>query len=157
MRNLLFTTVLLLLVGFSKAQTTETKAYTFKEIHKAAEFPGCENEASDLTLAQKCLSNQLTKALVHSMDEMPSKMLAMNEKRASAMIQMVLTKEGVLTHFEKRGSQATSEINDFLADAVIASLEDYAKNLSKFKPAQLEDGTAVDMSFSLPVTFNLDY
>lgn len=157
MRKLLFTTVLLLLVGVSKAQTTETKVYTFKEISKAPQFPGCENEASDLALAQKCLSNQLSKVLANSMDEMPNKMLAMNEKRAAAMIQMVLTKEGVLTHFEKRESKNASEINDFLADSVIASLEDYAKTLSKFKPAQLEDGTAVDMSFSLPVTFNLDY
>lgn len=130
-----------------------TKAtYNVREVSKMAIFPGCENAGSNKLSLQNCMSQKLQEELGTQLTDFSEIADKYGINLAKTKLQFTVNKAGKITHVK-----ALSGSNkNFDAEAQKA-MERIAQRLVQkgkyIKPAELDDGSQVDIVFSIPVQF----
>lgn len=135
-----------------EAKPDNNKTFNAREVSKMAIFPGCENAGTTKKALQDCMSEKLNKELGIQLSDFGEFAGKNNIGQANAKIYFVVDKQGKIIEvktlngnnqeFSKEAQQAMKRISDRLV-----------KKGKYLKPAELEDGTKVNMTFTIPVQY----
>lgn len=132
--------------------------YTTRQVAQVAIYPGCERFKGDKPKLQKCLSDKLTGELQDQLSDFAEKMSNSNERRAVAKVSFVIDKSGKISAVKAMKGNGR-EIDELLGIEAEKALQRIAQRLvsrnKMIEPAKLDDGSAVNMSFTLPIAFNI--
>lgn len=130
---------------FSQQQTL----YSIKEVKEMPVFPACEGVNSKRKdKMQNCISRQLTILLSKKMINFTDAMEAHNLTSAEAVLQFVISKEGILLNIN-----ATKDSNSLLAEAAVHSLNLISEEIPPIRPAKLKSGEVVNLFYQFPIKF----
>lgn len=126
-----------------------------REVTKMAVFPGCEKVGNSKKALQDCMAEKLSGELGIQLDGFGELAKKENIHQASAKLNFIVDKSGKIIEvkamnggnqaFGKEAQQALKRISDRLV-----------KKGKYLEPAELDDGSKVNMSFTIPVQFNLN-
>lgn len=128
------------------------KTFNARDVSKMAVFPGCENAGTTKKALQDCMAEKLQNELGIQLSDFGEIANRNNIGQANAKIYFVVDKQGKIIEvkalnggnqeFSKEAQQAMKRISDRLV-----------KKGKYLKPAELEDGTKVNMTFTIPVQY----
>lgn len=126
--------------------------YTPSEVKEMVVFPGCNKiKTVKKDELNECMANKLTDLLADKLSNIEGIMNRHGITKAFAVIQFVVTKEGVILNVtEKQGS------DPILAQAAVYALDQISEEIKPIRPAKLKSGEAVNIIYQLPVTYNSD-
>lgn len=126
--------------------------YTARKVTQMAIFPGCEKFASNKEKLQTCLSEQLQNELVGQLADFNDTANRQGISEAVAKVQFVIDKSGKIVEVKTLNGG-----NVLLSKESKEALERISKRMIQkgkyIKPAKLEDGTPVNLVFTIPVKF----
>ncbi len=126
--------------------------YSIQQVKDMAIFPGCGKISQSLKKElTNCLSQQLSERLIKELDGIEETLRKSNIYDASAQIQFIISKEGILL-----GSETLPGSNPVLADAALLAMDRISLELPPIRPAMLKNGTPVNLVLQLPVVFKLE-
>lgn len=150
MRKLYF--FILILFEFGIAFPQQQQLYFVSEVKEMAVFPGCEKiKPSRFKEMNECFTSRITELLNDKMDGMDDIMFRSGTNKALAIIRFVVTKEGVMLNFSE-----TNDSNPILAQYTINTLNQISEEIDPIKPARLKNGSAVNLLYQMPVTWEAD-
>lgn len=122
-----------------------------RDVTQMAIFPGCERHADDKMKLQTCLSEKLQAELstYMSFDEIAQKQ-GINE--ASARVQFVIDKSGKIVDV-KTLSGGNAELSNESKQALERISKKLIQKGKYIQPAKFNDGTPVNLIFTIPVRF----
>lgn len=130
------------------------KIFTVRDVTKMAVFPGCENAGKTKKDLEQCMAMKLQEELGIQLDDFGETAAANNIGIAKAKLHFVVDKSGKIVDvkalnggnekFSKEAQEALKRISDRLS-----------KRGKYLQPAELSDGTVVNMNFTIPVQFQL--
>jgi len=136
--------------GISQEHSETKKDYSIKDVKDFAVYPGCE-KFSDNAQLLNCFSEKINQLLPKKLKRIQRKLLKNDVIYARANVLFIVSKEGEIV-FPK----ITEGFNEEFNVAVIDAFKSLSKEIPKIEPAKLEDGTAVNLIFQMPVIFSLD-
>ncbi len=135
-----------------EAKPDNNKTFNARDVSKMAVFPGCENAGTTKKALQDCMAEKLNSELGIQLSDFGEFADKNNIGQANAKIYFVVDKQGKIIdvkalnggnqEFSKEAQQAMKRISDRLI-----------KKGKYLKPAELEDGTKVNMTFTIPVQY----
>lgn len=133
----------------------DTKIYTVREISSMARFPGCEKAGPGKKEIQECMSAALERELSVQLEDFRRKANEEGLTSARTRLSFVVDKSGRIANV-----RAYDGGNEFLGREAKAALTRIADRMNKRKkyiePARLDDGTPVNLNFTLPLYFDAD-
>ena len=128
------------------------KTYSPREVTKMAVFPGCENAAKDKESLQNCMSKELQKELGVQLQDFAAIADKFGISLAKTKLQFTVNKAGTITQIQAMHGNE----KQFDSEAQKA-LEQISKRLTQkgkfIQPAEMDDGSKVNMTFTIPVQF----
>lgn len=142
--------VLVLFAGIAFPQ--QQPLYMSAEVDEMPVFPGCEHiKASRKKKMNECLAGRVTELLNEKMGRIDETMTQYGISKASAVIQFIITKEGVMLNFsELKGS------NPILSQSTITALDEISMEILPIIPAKLKKGEKVNLLYHMPITYESD-
>jgi len=142
-----------------KSEGTGTKPapvgnFTARQVSQMAVFPGCERHKGDKNKLQQCLAQKLSDELSDQLADYAEVMNDRGETTAVAKLQFVIDKSGRIIQVQamKGGSVDLGKESEKALERIATRLSTRNKNI---EPAKLEDGSAVNMVFQLPVKYQI--
>lgn len=127
-------------------------SYNVREVSKMAVFPGCENVGNSKLALQNCMSQKLQSELGSELSDFSDLAAKYGINLAQTKLHFTVNKSGQITHVKTMNGNN----KDFDAEAQKA-MERISRKLIQrgkyIKPAELNDGSEVDIVFSIPVQF----
>lgn len=134
------------------APVVNNKVYNVREVSKVAVFPGCESSKYDEKALLNCMSKELQLQLADYLSDFHEIANRYRINLAQTRLNFIVDKNGRITHI--RTAQGNSPEFDKEAQK---ALDKVAKKLVQknqyIKAAELDDGSKVNMNFSLPIQF----
>lgn len=131
----------------------ENKIYNVREISDMALFPGCEKAGPGKKELQECMSAALERELNVQLEDFRQKAHEDGLTSARTRLYFIVDKSGRITNIRAHESG-----NDILGVEARKALNRIADRLYKrkkyIKPAKLDDGTPVNLNFTLPLYYN---
>lgn len=150
MKKLLLSIFLLFAISFVYSQ--QQQLYTVREVKEMAVFPGCEKIKSNrLKEVNQCLASQLSGLLNEKLDGIETIMNQHGITKAFAIIQFVISKEGVIL-----GVANTEGSDPILGHAAVNALNMISEEIKPIRPAKLKSGEMVNILYQMPVTYEND-
>lgn len=138
--------------GNEAPEQPKKSTFTVREVSQMAVFPGCEKFAGNKTKLQTCLSEQLQKELGTQLNDFNDVAQRQGINEAVAKVQFVIDKNGKIIQVK-----ALNGGNVELSKESKEALERIAKRMVQkgkyIQPAKFEDGTPVNLAFTIPVKF----
>ncbi|HTO38859.1 MAG TPA: hypothetical protein VL021_10570 [Brumimicrobium sp.] len=132
--------------------------YSVRNVKDMAVFPGCEKFAGDKNKLQQCLSQKLNDELNDQLADFAEVMNNRGETSAVAKISFVIDKSGKIIQVQAMQGGG-GYINEQLGKEAEKAMQRIATRLASrgrlIQPAKLDDGSPVNLNFSIPVRFNL--
>lgn len=149
MKHILYI-IIFLFAGNLLAQ--EQKLYDVSEVREMPIFPNCEEiRPRNKKKVSECISKSLTTLLSSKLKGFENVMYENNLSEAYAMIQFVISKEGII-----HGIQEMEGSNPLLAEAAVVSLDQISQELPPIRPAKLRSGESVNLRLQFPLRFKVD-
>lgn len=127
------------------------KIYSAREVTEMAIFPGCEKFAGNKTKLTTCMSEQLNQELGNQLDfETTAQRQGISE--AVAKIQFVIDKSGKIVEV-KTINGGNVELSKESKEALERISKRMVQKGKYIKPAKFDDGTPVNLIFTIPVKF----
>jgi|SRR5690606_27281229 len=130
------------------------KIFNARDVSKMAVFPGCEKAGNTKKALQDCMAAKLQEELGVQLSDFGETASRNNYEKVSARLNFVVDKSGRIINvrtltggneeFSKEAQQALNRISERLM-----------RKGKYLKPAQLNDGTNVNLNFTIPVQFEL--
>ena len=137
------------------APVVNNKVYNVREVSKVAVFPGCESSNYDEKALLNCMSKELQLQLSDYLRDFSEIAYRYNINLAQTRLNFVVDKSGRITQI--RTTQGNSPEFDKEAQKALDKLsKKLIKNNIYIKAAELDDGSKVNMNFSLPIQFLLN-
>lgn len=137
--------------GESPAQPEKT-VYTAREVSQMAIFPGCEKFAGKKDKLQTCLSEQLQKELGEQLIEFNELAHRQGINEAAARVQFIIDKSGKIVQV-KTLSGGNVQLSKESKEALERISKRFIQKGKYIEPAKFEDGTPVNLTFTIPVKF----
>lgn len=138
--------------GTGGVEQPEKTVFSPREVKEMAIFPGCERFAGNNEKLQDCMSEQLQNELGNQLSDFENIAHRQNINEAMAKVQFIIDKSGKIIDVKPLNGG-----NVELSKEAKQALERISKRMvqkGKFiKPAKFEDGTAVNVTFAIPVRF----
>ena len=131
------------------------KVYSPRLVTQMAIFPGCENAGNDKKALQDCMAAKLSSELGIQLGDFGEIAKRENISQATTKINFIVDKSGKIVEI-KAINGGNQEFSKEAQDALKRISDRLAKKGKYLKPAELDDGTKVNMSFTIPVQFNLE-
>lgn len=129
------------------------KTMNVRQVTKMAVFPGCENAGKSKKELTDCMSAKLNEELSIQMRDFEETASKSNISKANAQLNFVVDKSGRIVQV-----QSVKGGNDELSAEARKAMDRISKRLIQkgkyIKPAEMDDGTVVNMVFSIPVRYN---
>lgn len=140
----------------SGADTTgpaETKInYLARDVAYMAVFPGCEKFGNDKEKSQECFARKLQGELGIQLSDFRETAEAYNIHKAAAKLQFVVDKSGKIVQVKAmNGGNAT--LSKESKEAMERISKKFIQKGKLIQPAKLDDGTPVNVVFTIPVKF----
>ena len=130
----------------------EQQLYTNHNVKEMAVFPGCESiDPTHKKEMNDCISKEVSDRLIKNLKGVDESLRQSGIYDARADIQFIISKEGIIL-----GVKETEGSNPILADAAVMAMEYIAMELPPIRPARLQDGSAVNLVFQLPIVVELE-
>lgn len=137
--------------GGTKKPEENNKIYSAREVTEMAIFPGCEKFAGNKTKLTTCMSEQLNQELGNQLDfETTAQRQGISE--AVAKIQFVIDKSGKIVEV-KTINGGNVELSKESKEALERISKRMVQKGKYIKPAKFDDGTPVNLIFTIPVKF----
>ncbi len=131
---------------------TDDKIYMPRLVTKMAVFPGCENAGTSKKALQDCMAEKLSSELGIQLSDFGEIAGRNNINQAQTKLNFIVDKSGKIIEV-KAINGGNQTFNKEAQDALKRISERLAKKGKYLKPAELDDGTKVNMSFTIPVQF----
>ncbi len=140
--------------GTKQPETPEAddKIYMPRLVSKMAVFPGCENAGTTKKALQDCMAEKLSNELGIQLNDFGTIASRNNINQAQTKLNFIVDKSGKIVEV-KAVSAGDQTFSKEAQDALKRISERLAKKGKYLKPAELDDGTKVNMSFTIPVQF----
>src|SRR5690606_1332314 len=140
--------------GTKQPETPEAddKIYMPRLVSKMAVFPGCENAGTTKKALQDCRAEKLSNELGIQLNDFGTIASRNNINQAQTKLNFIVDKSGKIVEV-KAVSAGDQTFSKEAQDALKRISERLAKKGKYLKPAELDDGTKVNMSFTIPVQF----
>lgn len=142
--------------GTKQPETPKTNdnVYSPRLVTKMAVFPGCENVGTSKKALQDCMSEKLSSELGIQLSDFGEIAGRNNINMAQTTLNFIVDKSGKIIEVK-----AVNNGNQTFSDEAQKALKRISERLVKkgkyLKPAELEDGTKVNMVFTIPVQFQI--
>lgn len=134
------------------SQPSDERIYTPRDVSAFAVYPGCEKFAQNKEKLIGCMSRELQNELSIQMQDFETIARRYRIDQAAVKLQFVVDKSGKIVDVKPQ-----STTNKEFSKEAKEALERIAKRLVQkgkyLKPAELDDGSQVNMSFVIPVQF----
>lgn len=126
--------------------------YSAREVSEMAVFPGCEKFTGNKNKLTSCMSEQLQKELMGQLSdfEVTAQQKGINE--AIAKVQFVIDKSGKIVEV-KTVNGGNVELSKDSKEALERISKRLVQKGKYIKPAKFDDGTPVNLIFTIPVKF----
>lgn len=132
--------------------TIPKKIYQPRDVAKMAVFPGCEKAGKSKEDFQNCLSKQLNRELGSQLNNFHTIADRYNIDKANTKLQFIVDTQGKIVQIKALGGNSPQFTEE--AQAALKRIAEKMAQRGKFiQPAEMNDGTKVNMSFSVPVQF----
>lgn len=132
-----------------------TKTVTVRQASFMAVYPGCEKEKTKGNDAlTKCMSDKISQQLGSELEGFAENASRSGTQQLVAKMQFVVDKNGEIAQI-KPLSGSDKELGVESKRALDKINRTFQRRGIKIQPAQLEDGTAANLIFSIPVKFQL--
>lgn len=130
------------------------KSFTARQVAKLPVFPGCESFENEGSQAlQKCMSGTLSNLLADKLENYTDLMEARGITDSQTKLQFIIANTGKITSIKTPENPAN---DPELSREAVKALEEIANELAPIKPAELDDGTKVNIAFQLPLRYKLE-
>lgn len=128
------------------------KLYNVDEVREMPIFPSCDDiKPRNKKKVSECISKSLTTLLSSKLRGFENVMYENNLGEASAVIQFVISKEGVIQHIQELNGS-----DPLLAERAIQSLDQISQELPPIRPAKMRSGESVNLLLQFPIRFQVD-
>ncbi len=132
---------------------TETKTiFSAREVSVMAVFPGCEKFSNDKEKSTDCFAKKLQSELGIQLNDFGEIAYAHNIQQAVAKLQFVVDKSGKIVQIKSMNGGNT-ELSKEAREAMERISKKFIQKGKLIKPAKLDDGTPVNLLFTIPVKF----
>lgn len=131
---------------------TDENIYSPRVVTKMAVFPGCENAGTSKKALQDCMAEKLSGELGIQLSDFGEIASRNNIDQAQTKLNFIVDKSGKIIEV-KATNGGNQTFSKEAQDALKRISERLAKKGKYLKPAELDDGTTVNMSFTIPVHF----
>src|SRR5690606_18301817 len=129
----------------------EQKLYDVGEVREMPIFPNCEEiRPRNKKKVSECISKTLTTLLRSKLKGFEYVMYENNLGDAYAMIQFVISKEGIIHSIQEMYGS-----NPLLVEAAILSLDQISQKYPPIRPANLRSGECVNLRIQIPFRFRI--
>ena len=137
---------------FPLAAPDPERVFSPREISAMAVFPGCEKAGTTKKALQDCMSAKLQEELIVQLNGFGRVAANRNIQTAHAKLIFIVDKSGKITgvHALRGGNE---EFSKEAQEALKRISERLVKRGSLIRPAQLSDGTSVNMNFTIPLKY----
>jgi protein TonB len=128
------------------------KIFLPRDVSKMAIFPGCEKAGKSKIELQDCMAKQLSKELGTQLQDFSTIADRYNIDKATTKLQFIVDKNGKIVqikavggnnqHFSKEAQEALRRISERMI-----------QKGKSIQPAEMNDGTKVNMNFTIPVQY----
>lgn len=128
------------------------RVFSPREISTMAVFPGCEKAGSTKKALQDCMSAKLQEELSGQLNDFGRIAAHHNIQTAHAKLNFIVDRSGKIIeiHALRGGNE---EFSKEAQEALKRISERLVKRGSLIQPAQLSDGTSVNMNFTIPLKY----
>jgi len=131
----------------------ETKAiFNAREVTYMAVFPGCEKFSNDKIRSQECFTKKLHDELGIQLDDFGEIANANNIQQAAAKLQFVVDKSGKIVQVQAMNG-GNAQLSKEAKEAMERISKKFIQKGKLIQPAKLDDGTPVNLVFTIPVKF----
>jgi len=123
-----------------------------RDVAYMAVFPGCEKFSNDKDKSQDCMAKKLQDELGAQLDDFGEIANANNIRQATAKLQFVVDKSGKIVQV-KTMNGGNAELSKEAQKAMERISKKFIQKGKLIRPAKLDDGTPVNMVFTIPVKF----
>lgn len=131
---------------------TSADVFTAREVAKMVVFPGCESQEGNKLELQKCFGGKLSELLAKELGDRVDDYALLGYESIQLKVYFVVSKEGKMTSLKLY--ETTEPVAVLVGNEVLVAMQNIADQSQQIKPAELSDGSKVNMSFTLPVNFN---
>lgn len=128
------------------------KIFQPRDVSKMAIFPGCEKATKSKESLQICMAQQLNKELGSQLDNFSTIAERYNIDKATTKLQFIVNHQGKIVQIKAIGGN-----NQHFSKEAQEAMKRIAERLIQrgkiIQPAEMNDGSKVNMSFTLPVQF----
>ncbi|MET3731235.1 hypothetical protein [Moheibacter stercoris] len=128
------------------------KIFQPRDVSKMAIFPGCEKATKSKESLQICMAQQLNKELGTQLDNFSTIAERYNIDKATTKLQFIVNHQGKIVQVKAIGGN-----NQHFSKEAQEAMKRIAERLIQrgkiIQPAEMNDGSKVNMSFTLPVQF----
>lgn len=134
------------------APVVNNTIYNVRDVAKVAVFPGCESAGNNEKELLRCMSASLQKQLGDQLEDFNAIAQRYNVNLAKTRLQFVVDKNGRITQI--KAAKGNSPEFDREAKAALDRIAKRMANRKQFlQAAELDDGSKVNMNFSLPIQY----
>jgi len=137
--------------GENTATNSNTVFYA-RDVAYMAVFPGCEKFSKDKFKSQDCMAKKLQGELGIQLDDFREIANTNNIGQATAKLQFVVDKSGKIAQVRTMNG-GNAKLSQEAQKAMERISEKFIQKGKFIRPAKLDDGTPVNMVFTIPVKF----
>lgn len=134
------------------APEEEKTTYNAREVSMMAVFPGCEKFSSNKEKSRECFAKKLQDELSIQLNDFGEVAEAKNIRQAVAKLQFVVDKSGEIIQIKSMNG-GNAELSKESKEALERIAKRFIQKGKLIQPAKLDDGTPVNLIFTIPVKF----
>lgn len=138
--------------GTEEPAKEDNTIYSTRQVTEMAVFPGCEKFAGNKTKLTSCMSEQLQKELIGQLSDFEITAQRQGINEALAKVQFVIDKSGKIVEV-KTLNGGNVELSKESKEALERISKRMVQKGRYIKPAKFNDGTPVNLIFTIPVKF----